>query len=70
MHHWYVIQVMSSHEKKVQRILTENLESGGLVNANVFEYDVAGVFGCIELHKVISTVLCVFFSLLFCVRSR
>lgn len=30
MHKWYVIQVLSSHEKKVKKTLEENLESQGM----------------------------------------
>jgi len=32
MHKWYVIQVMSTHEKKVKRSLEENLQARGLAD--------------------------------------
>ncbi len=31
MHKWYVVQVISSHEKKVKKALEENRESNGMV---------------------------------------
>ncbi len=30
MHKWYVVQVISSHEKKVKRIIEENREKSGM----------------------------------------
>lgn len=32
MHKWYVVQVISSHEKKVKKALEENRESSGMID--------------------------------------